>query len=441
MNERLRIWWYEIQDRLWFIPAAMTVGAAVLALALVRLDQALWSDGSLGRGVPFLFDGGAEGARGVLNAIASSVMTVTATIFSITIVALQLASNQFSPRLLRTFTGDRRVQFVLGVFIATFTYSLLVLRSIRVEAEDAPQFVPYIATTIAIGLALGTVGVLIYFIHYISQSMQVAVIVDRTVNAEQAAIDALYPTDDDPDPDEPVAWARPTEPPAIVTSGNHSGYIQTIHRQQLRSCAEEAQLAIEVIQPIGEFVLPGSPVARVWPAESCTDDAISTIRGAFVLGVERTLHADVSLGIRQVTDVALKALSPGINDPSTAIICIDRLCQMLAVIANRRPPSRIFRAGDQGAVIFPAPPTFESFVDMTMTQIRHFGANDPVVASHLVSALGELAEVVPVYDRPVLASQALLVVEQAKIDIAMPADQRRVEEAAAWARHHDESSH
>ena len=174
MHKRMLSWWFDWQQSLWFLPAILTVVSTVLALSLVRLDQSL---ALAPRGnYTWAFGGGAFGARGVLEAIAGSMITVTGTVFSITIVALQLASSQFSPRVLRTFTSDRGVQIVLGVFVGTFTYCLLVLRSVRSELEHNSAFVPSVSVTVAVVLALLSIGCLIYYIHHVARSIQVAIV-------------------------------------------------------------------------------------------------------------------------------------------------------------------------------------------------------------------------------------------------------------------------
>ena len=194
MRTRLGSWWLALKGSLWFVPAVCTTLAVAFALGLVRLDQELL----LGRGADsrwWLLGGGAEGTRGVLAAIAGTMITVTGVVFSITIVALQLASSQFTPRVLRTFTGDRGNQLVLGVFIATFTYALLVLRTVREASEGRPPFVPAASVTLAIALAGVSIGFLIYYINHAASSIRASVVIDRVARDTLGLIDELYPTD------------------------------------------------------------------------------------------------------------------------------------------------------------------------------------------------------------------------------------------------------
>ncbi len=268
MRARLATFWEEVRTGLWFVPGAMTVVAALLALALVELDRRLITAGNP-TGFYLAFGGGVEGARGVLTTVAGSLMTVTATVFSVTIVALQLASSQFTPRVLRNFTRDRSNQVVLGVFIGTFTYALLVLRTVRSAADEAQTFVPTIAITAAIGLALVAVGFLIFFIHHVAQSIRVAEIVDRAARDTIGLVERLFPTPvgevaGDEDVAEPP---RPTGASGEVAADG-AGYLQAVDGDTLFSIADEGRLVVRMEARIGEFVLPGATLATVWPASA-----------------------------------------------------------------------------------------------------------------------------------------------------------------------------
>lgn len=315
-----------LREGLWLLPTALTVGAVVLAAATVELDRRLLAD----RRADFYlaFGGGAEGARGVLTAIGSTVITVTGVIFSVTIVALQLASSQFTPRVLRGFVGDRANQLVLGVFIATFTYTLLVLRTIRSEAEDQQLFVPSISVAMAIGLALVSIGLLIFFIHHVSRSIQASTIIDRATRDTRRIVDRVLPDPAQRDPaqrdpahraDSPASPPAPTEPPATVAAAR-GGYIQAVDEDALFELARRAQATIRMERQVGDHVLRGAPLISVWSAQRVPDDATEVVQQAFTVGPERTLADDLELGVRQLSDIALRALSPSLNDPTTAMI-------------------------------------------------------------------------------------------------------------------------
>ncbi|MGE3269737.1 MAG: DUF2254 domain-containing protein [Chloroflexota bacterium] len=426
MLVRLRTWWVEVQESLWFIPTILTLIAIGLAALTVWIDGLLLARGRVD--VYLAFGGGAEGARGVLSAIAGSLVTVTGVVFSITIVALQLASSQFSPRVLRNFTGDRANQAVLGTFIATFTYTLLVLRTVRSAGEDAMIFVPSISVTIAILLAMISIGLLIFYIHHAARSIQAAVIIERVTNDVRGLVDRLFP-----DPvGEPVSGdSKNVIPPTAptVVRAEHAGYLQVIDEDALFRLQDRTPLAIRMEPRVGEFVLPGSGLASVWSLEPPDDEMISSVRRAFVLGTERTLQHDIELGFRQLADIALKALSPGINDPTTATTCIDRLAEILVLLGNRRMPAALRTSPDGHVHLLAQETTFGRAVALSFNQIRHFGAADATVATHLLATLERIAILVPPDRRDSLLEQANAALRAARHAVREPLDLTRIEQA------------
>ncbi len=434
MRARLAAHWYDVTGSLWFLPAILTGCAAALAFGMVEVDRAFLVDRSTGS--DWLFGAGVSGAREVLSVIAGTMITVTGVVFSITIVALQLASSQFTPRVLRTFTGDRGNQLVLGVFIATFTYALLVLRTVREAPDDSrPAFVPAASVTVAIVLALISIGCLIYYIDHAASSIRASVVIDRAANDTLGLIDDLFPADTGRPARPPVSTDEPTGPSVAVTADG-AGYLQAINEPTLFGLGDGRPLTVRIDTTIGTYVLPGTVVATVWPIQPGGEEDTQVrdgIRHALVLGPERTLQSDLELGFRHIADIAVRALSPGVNDPTTAMICIDRLAGALVTLADRKEPETARTGGDGHVrVIFPAP-RFEDLVSVAFAQIRHFGAGDFVVAAHLVEMLGEMAKVVPPERWPPLASHARLVVSSARDQISIPADLAEVEEAARWA--------
>lgn len=431
MRTRIGLWWYNLQDSLWFIPTLFTIVAVVLAFAMVQVDRRLVSPQSSVAG--WLFEAGTSGAREVLSAIAGTMITVTGVVFSITVVALQLASSQFTPRVLRTFTGDRGNQVVLGVFIATFTYALLVLRTVR-EAPDEQgmPFVPAASVSVAIALALISIGFLIYYINHAANSIRASVIIDRAASDTVRLIDDLFPKKVGRPATPPPAPPEIPADPAVEVRTPDGGYLQTIDADVLFALAERHALLIRIEPLVGAFLLPGGLLASVWPAQPLPPPWRDAIRGAMILGSERTLQSDVEFGIRQLADIALKALSPGINDPTTATICVDRLAQALVRIASQSPPQET-RAGADGRphLILHGPP-FERLVAVAFDQIRHFGAADASFIEHLATTLGRMDALVPSERREPLRESARLLVEAARNEIALPTELARVERAAAW---------
>jgi uncharacterized membrane protein len=425
---RIQSWWFQLRGSLWFVPALLTAGAALLALLTVEIDLRLRLDRQAG--TDWLFGGGAEGARGVLSAIAGTMITVTALVFSITVVALQLAASQLTPRVLRTFMSDRGNQVVLGFFIGTFTYALLVLRSVRAPLEQRGGFVPAISVSVAIVLALVCVGLLIYFIHHGANSMRVSVVVDRVAAMTLGLVDELYPEERQ---GRTTTLADPMVPDEslVPVHAGAAGYLQALDEEALVALARERAMTIRIEPCVGDFVLQGSQIASVLPAVD--PDSEDAIRDALRLGFERTAQADVEFGIVQISDIAVKALSPGINDPNTAMTCTDRLAELLVTVAGRLPAGDLrVRAEGDGRLLLPGP-SFDRLVAVAFGRIRHYAAEDARSIEHLATTLGRMAHLVPPACRPPLAREARLALDEARTSISVEADVERVERAAAWA--------
>jgi len=436
VRQRIRSWWFNLQSTLWFIPAIMTSVATALALLLLRLDQRILNDPEVTTW--WLFEGGAEGARGVLSTIAGTMITVVTTAFSITIVALQLASTQFSPRILKSFTGDRGNQLVLGMFIATFAYTVVVLRAVRSELSDQDAFVPSISVTLAILLAFAAIGSLIYFFHHAARSIQASVVIERAVHDTFTLIDARLahePDGNGHDIDEVVA-----RDDLVVIPAQRSGYLTDIDAGKLLKVASEHDVVLTVTTQVGDHLFSNSPLVSV-PAASLRGLSPNDIgkleehvQRAFVIEMERTLEQDLLLGFRQLSDIAIKALSPGINDPTTATIAIDRMGEGLLRLRGvgsdiRFVPAPNGRGGVREAMI-----GFGAILDQSVPQIRHYGAGDVVVMVHLVRVLGRVADGAPPAARAALIEQARLTADGAVQALTLEADRQRVRAAAAWAQ-------
>jgi uncharacterized membrane protein len=446
MSGRLGRAWEAMRDSLWFIPGLLALAAALLATGLVEVDSRISRSPSLGA-VYIAFSGGVEGARGVLTAIASTTVTVTGVVFSLTIVTLQLAASQFSPRVLRSFSRDRVSHVTMGAFIGTFAYALLVLRTVRSGADDGETFVPAIATGVAILLVLASTGLLIFYIHHVARSIQASPLIDRIAGDANAAVERLFP--------EPVGEAAPEPPDEAVPDGqpgavaaDRAGYLQAVDEAELFSLAapkhgeplparpaRPARLTLRMERLVGEFVVPGVPLVSVWPAEAAgRDDVLRAVRRAFALGPERTLQHDAGLGIRQLADIAIKALSPGINDPTTAVTCIDRLSEVLINLGRRRPPSPVRRDERDGLRFIARELTFAAAVDLAFAQVRHYARADASVLAHLLVALGRIGAAVPPHLRPVLETQVWATLEAARLEERPRSEATAIEHAAEAAR-------
>lgn len=422
---------HDLLDGLWFLPTIITIALGLLALVLVGIDRILWDSGRTSD-PSSVFRGGVDGSRGVLTAIAGSIISATALVFSITVVTLQLASSQFTPRVLRSFTGDRQFQVSLGILLGTFTYSLITLWSLGHETQDREPFVPTLATAGAIVLALVSVAILILFIQRVASLIQVSVLVDEVTGQTVGLVKRSYLDPDDDQPELSTAPEFPSDPGAEITS-TKSGYIRTINTSGLLELAGSRNATIVMAKMVGDFVLDGSIIAHVHPASEGDDEAGDTIRRNISIGPERTTIEDVDLGVRQVSDIALKSLSPGINDPTTAISCIDSLSEIFAEIVRRQPPAVVKQAESGGMVVVREVPTFDQLLDSAFTQVRHYGAADVVVAEHLVLQLKELTTIAPELYREEFMEQARLVAASSCSQLGEGVDCDRVRDASTWA--------
>jgi uncharacterized membrane protein len=435
---KLRAVWNEVRDSLWFLPAVLTLAGAALAVLMVGLDQ---QDVLPEETAPlWLMTGSSDGARGVLSAIASGIITVTGVVFSVTIVALQLASTQYTPRVLRNFTADRASQMVLGVFIGTFTYSLLVLRVVRGEEptamENGEYFIPHLSIVVAVVLALVSIGFLIFFINHLARSIQASVLIARVTEETLRTMERLLPARFGEAADDDVASATPAAQGSIITA-NSSGYVQAIDHDAVSKILEDGGgVTVRLERQVGEFILPGAAVATVWPAMPTDHEdspVVQHVRAAYLMGSERTPYMDLEHGVIELADIAVKALSPGINDPTTAVLCVDRLSELLLAFARQEPPRRVRRHnGGRGILIIPRT-EFDRLADLALDQVRHFGVGDPRFAIALLDRLAELGMVLPRHHRQAVARHAAAVLRDARRRINDEADLNRVETAGRQA--------
>lgn len=375
----MRRFWTRLRDKFWVLPLVFALAAALLGLGLTVLDD--WLDTSLE--LPLLFAGGPEGARSLLSAIITSMISFTGLVFSITVVVLQLTSSQFSPRVLRTFLRDWFNQVALGVFVATFVYSLVVLRAVRGTAET-DTFVPQVSVTVAFGFVLASVAVFIFYIDHIAQSIRAATIVTQIGEDTRAVIGRTHPSDTRGLP----GVAPPAGAGTRVTS-EAPGVVQQVDGQGLLELAEEHGVTIRVLRAVGEFVPEGADLFDV--LGTAPPDA-AALRAQVLLGKERVLDDDPGFGLRQLVDIAERALSPGINDPTTAVQVIDQLHDLLRRLAARPLPGwQTFGEDDRVAVHVPRA-TFEDHLHLAVDEIARWGADSPRVQRRLRVMLVDVHE-------------------------------------------------
>lgn len=396
MPIRLTIWFEILRSRLWFVPALFVAGAAIAAIVTVTIDRNLGPDAT----GPFVFGGGPESARSLLSTIAAAMLSFTGLVFSVTMLVLQLASSQLSPRVTRTFLRDRKNQVVLGVFVATFVYALLVLREVRSLTNAA--FVPSIAVWWAFILLLASIVAFIYYIDHMAHAMRASTVIASVASETRDAIERCYP--------DPVDVERPAERPvpdvtAEVVAPDTPGILQAVDVDRLCELAASSGTVLEVVVPIGDAIPGAAAIVRV-RGEGRPDE--DEIRSALTMGDERTMDQDPAFGIRQLVDIADRALSPGINDPTTAHQVVDQLHDLLRRLGGRAipGPQQLDDAGTLRSIV----PTRDwgELVDLACDEIRTYGADSPQVVRALRRMLDDLETIVPEERRPPIRRQRSL---------------------------------
>lgn len=424
MSARVKAWLEILGDLFWLRPALVVLGCILLAQFGVWLETAhIAGYDPSSPDTNWGYSGGAEGARALLSAIASSNIGVAGTTFSITIAALTLASGQMGPRLLRNFIRDARNQTVLGIFIGTFAYALMVLRTVRTVEED--PFVPHLAITGALVLALVAVGTLVWFVHHIATSINIETVVDAVQQDLCKAI-ATH-TRDEPGP------ARPEEKlagRAMVTTGG--GYVQALDEDALADWAHERGIRIILRVRPGDYVPSGFPIAFVSREVEGTEAAILD---TVTLGRRPAALQDPEYSIRQLVEIAVRALSPGINDPFTAGSVVDHLGDALCRIAPRHLPTGV-TLRDRRAVLVHPVTDYDGLCDAMFHMIRQNSAGSVHVLGRMLDVLTRVADVERQPERAKeLARHADLVIAAARRDVADPSDLADLEDR--YRRFHD----
>jgi uncharacterized membrane protein len=381
----LRQLWTRLFSSLWFIPGLIITAAILLAVVLVTVDGYL--DREDLEQWPRLFGAGTDGSRAMLSAIAQSMITVAGVVFSITIVALSMASNQFSPRILRTFMQSTATQVVLGTFVGIFAYCLVVLRTIRSGDED--KFVPAVAVLAAVGLALVGVAFLVFFIHHIASSIQVTTIMDEITAETFSGVDRLFPQElgDEQEDDGPPPLLLQIQWQPVRSLA--AGYLQSLEEDALLRFAQERNTTIRLESSIGGFVAEGTPLVSVPREFPLDEDTVRELNRPFAIDRFRTTEQDASFGIQLLVDIALKAMSTGVNDSRTAVTCVDHLMAILIRVARRRVANP-YRYAEGHLRVVAHGPTFRSLVQDAFEPIRRFG--DFAVINRMAEAIEIIAD-------------------------------------------------
>lgn len=375
MNARIRKLVNQLRDTFWLVPGAMVIGGILLATALLGIDRSghlpAWLTES-----DWLYTGGGTGARTLLGAIASSTIGVAGTVFSITIAALSLAAGQMGPRLLRNFTSDRGVQVTLGAYLGTFSYALMVLRSVRTQ-EEGP-FTPHLALSFGILLAFACVATLVYFVGHMANRINVDTVVELVSNDIRLAMKAAM-TDKAQHAAPPASfWAN-----AATIVDARRGYLQQLDETGLADWALKNGTAIRLLARRGDYIFPGAPIALMSVQVPGAEEAI---RNATALGETRGSSGDAEHTVRQLVEVAVRALSPGINDPHTAMSVLDRLGASLCDLAGKHLPGGVTLRDDAVALVVPVV-SYSSLTDVMFHMIRQNATGSTAVMIRLLDVL------------------------------------------------------
>jgi len=378
---------------------------------------------------PLAFQGTADDARALLTTISSTVVTVIALVLGLTVVALQLASTQFSPRLLRNFIRDRSTQLVLSVFLATFVYSTAGLFTVGVSGGSRTEEYPRLAVTVALVLLFASIAMVVYFADHLAHSIQIDSVTTRAELGARKIVERELGTSEESRP-QPPAWAVP-----LVAL--RSGYIQVAHPEALLPLASQYGVSVALHHRVGEHVITGTRMASMWrssAADPVPDVGMVSraLDSAVEIGFERTLQQDVTFGMRQLVDVACKALSPAINDPYTAVQAIDHLSVIFCAMAVRPLGDDVVR-DDRGAGMVLVPGRrFGEHLAVMCGIIRRYGAAEPIACQALLRLLSSCAALIgdDPARREAIEKQVALIVLDAQRRIAQPEDFVAVRAAA-----------
>lgn len=411
----------KLRVSLWIIPGGMSLIAAVCAYGLVLAERHT----VLGDTVPeFLRAGGAEGVSELLATVAGSMITVAGVSFSITVVGLTLASQQFGPRILRNFMTDRHSQVIMGCFVSTFLYCIVVLWAVR--GTDDTEFVPHYAAAFAILLTIVSIGMLIWFFHHFASSIVVERVLSNVGHELQWSIRHAYPSGG---ADAAAPAGDPFAQATLVTAAGE-GYVLDVAMDALLKITSTRDFVVEVLAGPGSFVYPGHPLLRLAGQQNLSSDVSDDLRDCFPLGTHRTPSQDVEFGISQLVEVGLRALSPSLNDPNTAIASIDRLAAGLTVLAVREDPTP-WRA-DAAAIprVLTHALTWHECVELAFLRLIAAGRGIPAIPTHMLRTIAGLLRVVPLDRQASLVKVAAEIRRQGAESVSSPLDRERIE--AAW---------
>ena len=380
-----------LRTNLWVVPVAETVAVVALFVVTYSIDRLAY-DGVIH--LPsWVISGTSDVARVLLATVAAAIITVVGIVFSITIVALTLASTQFGPRMLRNFVRDPGTQLALGTFVASFCYAMIAL--VSVGGGPHGDFVPHLSITVTLVLTLFDVAVLIYFLNHIATMIQLPVVIANIATTLVSEVTAMQNADACPvgtarGPSHDELLRRLAEDGAPIRTPR-SGYLQVIRHDVLVNIAAKADAVVQLPYRPGHFMVAGGVIARVWPPEAA-DSVAERLALGHVAGAYRTLPQDVSFGFDQLVEIALRALSPAVNDTFTGMTCVDWIADCLCRIAPLWHPQRIRRDADGNIRVIAFQPDFDRLVERTFDTIRQASVGMPAIMIRQLDAIAKVIE-------------------------------------------------
>jgi uncharacterized membrane protein len=379
-----------LQSSLWFVPVLCVLAGAAISFVTIAIDRAFDYEA-----IPRALIGGPDAATEVLSTVAASMVSLTALVLTITMVVVQLAMGQFSPRIVQRILQDKPSQLAIGLFVATFVHAILALREVT-NNGDGTGHVPGVALLTSFLLVLASIAVLVMYVHHIGQALRVSALIELVGKDTRGLIDRVYP--DKGSPLSPDARA-----PRVVRA-RKSGVITRIGTEHLVAEAQRAGCELELVPELGEFVPADAPLFCVLGEANDLDE--DRLHQALVLKLERTLDEDVAYGIRLLVDIAQRSLADSpLQDPTTAVQAIDRIHDILRQLVRRPfPDGRHHDESGQLRLVTHAM-SWESYVLLASEEIRLAGAGSPQVTRRLKAALTDLRSIAPAERQPVLDRQ------------------------------------
>jgi uncharacterized membrane protein len=425
MFTRLLTIWDNVRSSLWALPFAMVVVACAAAYVALSISISVGNDP-----VWFLYSGGAKETPQFLSNLVSSMITMATLAISITMVVLTLAAQQLGPRLIRSFMADRRTQASLGLFASTVVYLLLVLRS----AYGQNEAVTNLAVTIGTALVLVSVATLLFFVHHLARSIIADNVIARIGKQLDGDVSRMLPEASDKHEPQAPKLRRQGAPVTLA----YGGYVRAVSYESIMRAATDADAKVELDIRAGQHAAPGVTIAYVTPGKAATETLCRAIQSAIYVGSERNSVQDLEYSIHQLVEIALRALSPGINDPYTAIAALDRLTLSIAKVMARGLPKSAWQDKD-GTLRLVAPVSdFEGIADAAFNQIRQQAAGKPAVLIRMAENIGQLMELANRAQLAVLERHLDMVIVSGHHTIADKNDQKdletRAKAAAAAAR-------